>query len=198
MQQECGYLERDMERLDREYQEKEEALEGLEQEESLEPDVPVSGRPLIWSGIGGVCIGILGVLWCKTAGQELLNMPAFVGVAAGLIGLLGVIALTAGIMRMTRWSRRQSGTRTDGKDTKGRGTPDGTADQRKRLEWELERIRGERKEKETRKENIREEYEETEKSERQIRLEKQCRALELAEETLKKQPALQESIWSGE
>ena len=186
MQQECGYLERDMERLDREYQEKEEALEGLEQEESLEPDVPVSGRPLIWSGIGGVCIGILGVLWCKTAGQELLNMPAFVGAAAGLVGLLGVIALTAGIMRMTRWSRRQSGTRTDGKDTKGRGTPDGTADQRKRLEWELGRIRGERKEKETRKENIREEYEETEKSERQIRLEKQCRALELAEETLKK------------
>ena len=193
MQQECAYLENDMKRLDREYREKEAVLGGLdvlEQEESFEPDAPVSGRPLVWGGICGICIGILGSLWSGAAGQELFNMPAFSGTAAGLIGLLGVIALAVGIMKMPGQNRRQSGMRTrtriDQKAAERKRDSEETAEQRKRLEWELERIRAERKEKAVRRENIREECEETEKSDKQIRLEKQCRALEIAEDALKK------------
>ena len=101
-----------------------------------------------------------------------------------MISLLGVIVLTAGILRMT--GRNRSGKRAGRRGTEEKGASDGIEGQRKRLEWELERIRGELKEKALRRENIREEYEETEKSERHIRLEKQCRALELAEVTLRK------------
>ena len=186
MQQECSYLERDMERLHREHEEKEETLEELEQEITFEPDTPEAapGRLLVPGGIVGICVGILGILWSRSIGQELLNMSVFVGVAAGMISLLGVIVLTAGILRMT--GRNRSGKRAGRRGTEEKGASDGIEGQRKRLEWELERIRGELKEKALRRENIREEYEETEKSERHIRLEKQCRALELAEVTLRK------------
>lgn len=49
MQQECSYLERDMERLHREHEEKEETLEELEQEITFEPDTPEAapGRLLV-------------------------------------------------------------------------------------------------------------------------------------------------------
>ena len=55
-----------------------------------------------------------------------------------------------------------------------------SAEERKRLIWELERIRSEQKEKDIRCKNVKEQYEESGKSDRKLMLEERCRALELA------------------
>ena len=69
-----------------------------------------------------------------------------------------------------------------GQGTEAYGSADEneSAEERKRLIWELERIRSEQKEKDIRCKNVKEQYEESGKSDRKLMLEERCRVLELA------------------
>ena len=186
---ECRYLERDMQALQDEYEEKKERLEMLGAQEgpekSEEKQVP-GRRNLILMGIVGVLAGAAGFLWSlflKSAGQPLPSAP-FAGVSA-MITAVGVILLAAGVTVSVIGRRR--GVKAEGEHKKdgikqrdARGLAAG-----KRLQGEMDHIRSAWKEKEIRCANLREQCDEYEDSDTLKKLYRRQQALTLAEETLR-------------
>ena len=191
--QEIGYLEAEIGQLRAEYREKEEELReaavvsrhGDEERARIRTNAADRFSPAGMSGAvkaalmaaGGlalICIGAVGLIYSRgLPGGSAAAVSAFIAGAAGLV------LLAAGLIKRGTGQETQPG-------AEGGETPDTNDDIRKKLGWELERLRSEWKEKELRCGNIREQYEEQEKSEEQLRLEKQYRALEIAEERLQK------------
>ncbi len=159
--QECCWLEDELNRLEREYKEKEHTGNA-----GGDPQGPSArkGTALFRGGIGLTAAGLLAAgAGIAAAGNGGLTAMMLCMAAAVVLAAAGIAMLKAG-----------SRTRKTGEE-----------DSRK-LEWELEHIRSEQREKGIRYENVRDQYEESGKNERQIRLEEKCRALEMAASELGK------------
>ena len=87
-------------------------------------------------------------------------------------------------MKRRSGRRRRIGRKQIKKKTAGEKKANEMRQERKRLEWELARIQTQWKEKEIRRGNLQEQIDEFGPGEVQKTLEKQCRALDLAEEHL--------------
>lgn len=229
LRQECAYLERDMEDLQREYEEKQGQLKqisrtendrenagwdnadgdcsGAEKFSADESEVKkavqeaedMSSKSLLLAGAAGILIGILGLVWSGiTAGLGASGSSLSFAVIAGLIGVTGVILLDCGIVSKLRTKNRsiraiheekvrketKDREETDKEKTAREKKVNEVRQERKRLEWELTRIQTQWKEKEIRRGNLQEQIDEFGPGEVQKTLEKQCRALDLAEEHL--------------
>ncbi len=159
----------------------------------------MSSKSLLLAGAAGILIGILGLVWSGiTAGLGASGSSLSFAVIAGLIGVTGVILLGCGIVSKLRTKNgsiraiheekvRQE-TEDQEKKEKEKSAREKKANEmrqeRKRLEWELARIQTQWKEKEIRRGNLQEQIDEFGPGEVQKTLEKQCRALDLAEEHL--------------
>lgn len=206
LRQECGYLERDMNRLRAEYDEKDRQLKEMEdfgrrqEEVSEETDgerkASVGAGSMAATGVAGVFVGVLGLAWSMILGlseyapaREAGIFGSAVAVAAfsGVILLAGILGLAAGAARwrkervMKKKSPAEAG-RSSGSDTEQSMKDTETAD---RLKWEMERIRNEWREKEISCENLREQCEETEAEDVPEHLLRKKRVLEIAEEELR-------------
>lgn len=210
LRQECAYLERDMEDLQREYEEKQGQMEQIsgaekfsadesEAKKAVQETEDMSSKSLLLAGAAGILIGILGLVWSGiTAGLGASGSSLPFEVIAGLIGVTGVILLGCGIVSKLRTKSRsiraihEEKVRKETKDreeadkekTAGEKKVNEVRQERKRLEWELTRIQRQWKEKEIRRGNLQEQIDEFGPGEVQKALEKQCRALDLAEEHL--------------
>ena len=147
-------------------------------------------------GIVCLCAGILLLVWSLWSGQESGGVlsAAAVLTAAGSGADHSGGNIHAGCQAMPGNPQSQENGpyrrkhHRPGQGTEAYGSADEneSAEERKRLIWELERIRSEQKEKDIRCKNVKEQYEESGKSDRKLRLEERCRALELAAEELQK------------
>lgn len=159
----------------------------------------MSSKSLLLAGAAGILIGILGLVWSGiTAGLGASGSSLSFAVIAGLIGVTGVILLGCGIVSKLRTKNRsiraiheekvRQETEDQEKKEKEKSAREKKANEmrqeRKRLEWELARIQTQWKEKEIRRGNLQEQIDEFGPGEVQKTLEKQCRALDLAEEHL--------------
>lgn len=188
LDQECGYLERDMDRLKENLKEKQARLahvrENCRKESKKEPKKG-RGRGLLLSGITGALAGAAGLLWSLLAGRQSLSSAFFpVIVTACCLLAAGLLLLAAGAA-ISRRERKKTAPESRGQNGSPAAEADGTEEEN-RLLWDMERIRAERKEKEIRRNNLREQWEESGKSGLQIKLEDRIRALTTAEEELKK------------
>lgn len=212
--QECRYLERDMEKLKGEFDEKRLAAEKAEKdaerreaEQARRRNRFVSGknasggnagkqaggipsRKSILPGVVCLLIGIFGFLGAQSMqgpGQGSGSVvPLVVRILSVLVFLAGAVLLTAGL-------RRKNGNVVEPEE---RVSDAGDAEEqehrlemyrkeREQLRWELSRIRAEWKERQIRLENLREEEEEVQKSDREKSLIKRQQALLLAEEKIR-------------
>lgn len=198
--QESRYLEADIRRLDVEYKEKESMLRALAASEQTgvrekkdrreEADsVSGNGRRVMAGGIVCLCAGILLLvcsLWSWRESGWALSAAAFLtAVVPVLIIAAGIFMLLSGNAGKPAITGKRSVPEKDhcpgqGTEAYGGANENGSAEERKRLIWELERIRSEQKEKDIWYKNVKEQYEESGKSDRQLMLEERCRALELA------------------
>ena len=202
LRSECMYLERDMQALQNEYDEKqsqleelgsredsaagerypdEEWIESYRGEDQPEEESAVSGKGLIRMGIVGGLAGAAGFLWSlflSRTGQPVSSTPF--AVIAAVISLAGIVLLLAGISLRVREKRRE---RPAVQEQEGQGE---NRDAQRRLQGELDHIRSVWKEKEIRCGNLREQSEDYEVSETLKMLQRKQKALILAEETLKK------------
>lgn len=182
---ECSYLEREMESLRNEYEEKAALAgsggqsgcsgnsrsgkeEGLAEAGDEKEEGALSARSLFFTGLGGLAAGAAGFVWGHFIGESVRSGAAFpvklIAAAAFLIGLF----LCAASFYMK-------------KKQKPRKIPQ---DPDRQLKWELDRIRSEWKEKKIRFENLREQCGEFEKTSSVLALEERCRAIELAQNEL--------------
>ena len=158
LRQECRYLEDDMKRLEREYQEAGQSSSADGEEQNSTGGIPKS-RAAAMCAAGSVmaAVGLLAAVRGLAAAAGGAGAIALWLIVAAVLAAAGAVMLTTGIRSRKR----------------------GNEENLKQI-WELERIRLEQREKRIRYENIREQYEEFGKSERQLRLEEKYRALELA------------------
>ncbi len=206
LRSECAYLEQDMQELQREYDEKQARLKGLEKREgsaeqeradmdrtaALPPEEGgeesvVNGKSFIWAGIAGLLAGATGTFWSLfLSGRAVSSTPfAVISVliaAAGLLFLLGGIYVRA---QERRRERSGAGTVSEQRKDSIRGQDEQIRDAQRRLQGEMDHIRSVWKEKEIRCENLREQSEEYVDSASLEKLRRTRRALTLAEETLK-------------
>lgn len=212
--QECGYLERDMEKLKREFAEKRSAAEKAEKdakrrqaEQARRRNRSVSGknapggnaekqagdippRKSFLPGAACLLIGIFGVL-----GAQFMQGP---GQGAGsviplVVRILSVLVLLTGAVLLTAGLRRKNGNVAESEESVS-DTGDAEEQEhrlemyrkeREQLRWELSRIRAEWKEKQIRLENLREEEEDVQQSGREKSLLKRRQAILLAEEKIR-------------
>ena len=197
LRSECSYLERDMQTLQSEYNEKQARLEGLQNQEIFvpepeQPDKTGGGRSLIRMGIIGILAGAAGALWglfLSGTAQPVSALPFRVisGVicAAGLLLFLAGIWLWAGEKRRGRTAPRgQAAADRQGREEQIQ--EEQVRDAQRRIQGELDHIRSVWKEKEIRCGNLREQYEDFKVSDTWKKLRRRQQALSLAEETLKK------------
>ena len=194
--QECSYLERDMERLSGEYEERQAELEALseipveeiQEEETVNETDDISAKSMLLAGIGGIIAGGMGIAWGTALssisqtgdGGGLSSLPGLpIAVIGAIIALAGASVLVAGLVTRSR-ERGKNSVR------KGRNRESAVREKSERLSWEMERIRAEWKEKEIRCENLKEEYAEEETGEALREARRRRRVLALAEEELKK------------
>ena len=203
--QECSYLERDMERLSGEYEERQAELEALSEtsveeiqeeeainekrtEETVNETDGISAKSMLLAGIGGIIAGGMGIAWGTALssisqtgdGGGLSSLPGLpIAVIGAIIALAGASVLVAGLVTRSR-ERGKNSVR------KGRNRESAVREKSERLSWEMERIRAEWKEKEIRCENLKEEYAEEETGEALREARRRRRVLALAEEELKK------------
>lgn len=203
--QECRYLERDMQILQGEFEEKKHLAEEQERTETKkdgaqpdrEPEISggkeqrgaslQTGR-LLAAGAVGLAVGALGIAWSRF----LSRMTQFPGAAPmALIGVLflaaGVLLLAAGVRAFLAERKKENGshriTDTDrDKPVPRKEAGNSAAD---RLRWEMERIRAEWKEKQIRHENLREQADEISPGAEEKSLEFREQALRLAEERIR-------------
>lgn len=206
LRQECSYLERDMNSLRAEYDEKDNRLKEMENFGQRQEEVPeetggerkstVGAGNMAVTGAAGVFVGVLGLAWSMILGLP-ENVPIHgdgifgsalpVEVFSVVILLVGVVVLAAG---MARWKKERVSKKESARQS-GRslefdpGERMKAAEAADRLKWEMERIRNEWREKEIRCENLREQCEETEEEDVPEHLLRKKRVLEIAEEELR-------------
>ena len=168
IRREIHYLERDAERLEQEYAQKERMPEtpGGPEDRTRRGGAGMKRRAKAAAWVAMMCAGLAAAALCAVG---IAGASAPVPAAAG--GLSGLALSAAGLYLLVRdiWRRRSAG--AEEKDV--------------RLEGELAHIRAEYQDKAVRCGNLREQLEEWEKSGRQIRLEERCRALSVASEQLR-------------
>lgn len=180
---ECAYLEKDMQALQHEYDEKQEQMEALKKQkgfgakqEQTGTGRTVRGRSFIRMGIAGILAGTAGFLWSfflSRAGLPVSSTPF--AVIAGAVGGTGIILLLAGI----------SGRARDA-EIRGAEIPDAELrDAERRIQGEMDHIRSVWKEKEIRCGNLREQCEEYEPGDTWRKLCRRREALAMAEDELK-------------
>lgn len=194
IREECAFLERDMERLQAEYREKNSRLQNLEQVKAAEQerrqtekdeDTPasVSAAGLLGSGAAGLLAGTAGILWSGMLAGHSASFFQPLKFFAALVFLAGAGLLAAGIVLSVR--NRKSSVRKE-EDADFDPEYSSQEDELKKLRWETGRIRDEWKEKEISRSNLEEQYDEVEKPDTWNMLEQRLRALEMAEEELEK------------
>lgn len=203
--QECRYLEDDMDRLHNEYEKnarewkqykkeeekpKDMVLPGGEEKEAEENTSVESARSLLSAGTAGVLIGIIGTAWGVFMGGMNLTGPGLPFMAiAGVIFVIGLLLLGAGISSYIKEKKSEARRKKNSNFTEAREDDvkkeAGECEEKKRIRWEMERIRAEWKEKEIRCSNLKEQYDEMGPGEEEKALEETRRALELAEEQMK-------------
>lgn len=208
---ECTYLENDMDRLQKEYREREAVFRETEQRlrkikeagrareeqrtEGKREENKSSHAKYLASGMAGIAVGILGVLWGGVLGsQKWMPVPLPIQLISGLILAAGVGLLGAGFFLFSK-KKRQEG---KGKNSQISDREVQRQEEQKRIiqekrqieetlsriRWEMDRIRREWKEKEISCGNLREDSRETEEDEGIRRLTERIRALETAEEAI--------------
>lgn len=214
--QECAYLERDMQRLQSDYEKCRARLHERNRERTIERNTEraaerqagrggagsggaagtkgteTGGKSLMKLGAAGLLAGLLGIAWGLLLGNPWFqeNVKGLSGMSSfpflligGCVAAVGIAALMAGGMKKVR-GRSTAGQKVEQKPRQELNTQN--TEEKKRLAWEMDRIRGEWKEKEIRRENLREQCEESESSETLAALKRRCTAIALAEEELKK------------
>lgn len=151
----CRWLEDEMNRLEKEYEEKEEAAKADRRSpgESLQ-------KSLVQSKGG---IGLIAAVILAAAGGTAAVITGNLTFAALCLTAAAALAAIAAVI-LTAANR----------------TKKNSEEYRQKLIWEMERIRSELREKRIRYQNVRDQYEESGESDCQIRLEEKCRALEKA------------------
>lgn len=205
---ECRYLERDMQALQDEYEEKRRRMEKLGDPEKTEAvreggqqagDAgsmkSVSGPGnLIRMGAVGVLAGAAGFLWSMFLKNAVHTLPSapFAGVSA-VVAAAGILLLAAGIAADVKARRRGAGAegvrlgeKTGQRETEGNAK---SREEARRLQGEMDHIRSAWKEKEIRCANLREQCEECRDNDTLRILRRRQQALALAEETLEKTAA---------
>lgn len=168
IRREIHYLERDAERLEQEYAQKERMPEtpGGPEDRTRRGGAGMKRRAKAAAWVAMMCAGLAAAALCAAG---IAGASAPVSAAAG--GLSGLALSAAGLYLLVRDIRRRRSAGAEEKDV--------------RLEGELAHIRAEYQDKAVRCGNLREQLEEWEKSGRQIRLEERCRALSVASEQLR-------------
>lgn len=168
IRREIHYLERDAERLEQEYAQKERMPEtpGGPEDRTRRGGAGMKRRAKAATWVAMMCAGLAAAALCAVG---IAGASAPVPAAAG--GLSGLALSAAGLYLLVRDIRRRRSAGAEEKDV--------------RLEGELAHIRAEYQDKAVRCGNLREQLEEWEKSGRQIRLEERCRALSVASEQLR-------------
>lgn len=168
IRREIHYLERDAERLEQEYAQKERMPEtpGGPEDRTRRGGAGMKRRAKAAAWVAMMCAGLAAAALCAVG---IAGASAPVPAAAG--GLSGLALSAAGLYLLVRDIRRRRSAGAEEKDV--------------RLEGELAHIRAEYQDKAVRCGNLREQLEEWEKSGRQIRLEERCRALSVASEQLR-------------
>lgn len=168
IRREIHYLERDAERLEQEYAQKERMPEtpGGPEDRTRRGGAGMKRRAKAAAWVAMMCAGLAAAALCAVG---IAGASAPVSAAAG--GLSGLALSAAGLYLLVRDIRRRRSAGAEEKDV--------------RLEGELAHIRAEYQDKAVRCGNLREQLEEWEKSGRQIRLEERCRALSVASEQLR-------------
>ena len=190
LQREIRYLERDMQRLEAEYKEKKERLDGGQAEKKEAREKRGTGkrhgkRQGIRSALPGILAVLAGAVLAGAGAVPGFPFPAGKEIREAVL-LAGITLLLAGAIILFRkiWAVRSAGRVDEIPGSAAVPAEDGE-ENRSRLAGELTHIRAEYRDRELRRGNLREQYEETGKSERRCRLEERCRALALAEEQLK-------------
>lgn len=135
--QECSYLERDMERLSGEYEERQAELEALseipveeiqeekgvnekETKETGNETDDISAKSMLLAGTGGIIAGGMGIAWGTALssisqtgdGGGLSSLPGLpIAVIGAIIALAGAAVLVAGLVTRSRERRKNSGRR---------------------------------------------------------------------------------------
>lgn len=193
---ERSYLERDMQALRNEYDEKQEQLEGLKKRKSSAAMGEETGRGFIRMGTAGILAGAAGFLWSFLLSRaEVPVPPAPFAVISGVVAAVGVLLLLAGVSARFRERRDlgSGGSRTreiaasdaPARRNAGQAQTGEIRDAERRLQGELDHIRSVWKDKEIRCVNLREQYEEYEPGDTRKKLDRKLEALSLAEEELK-------------
>lgn len=197
--QECTYLEQDMQNLREEYAGKEQQLKDLENrpseisgkkhEEPAEEQPQEYGRTLARGGAVGILVGIVGMLWGRFSGSMGGVSEQTITIIAVLILLLAVISLAVGtVVSGKEKAARRAALRDRRRKKEKQDNIEETElmENKRRIGWEMERVRSEWKEKEIRCENIKEQYNEFPQNDLQKRLEIRSRAIALAQSQMKK------------
>ena len=161
------------------------------QRDRREDDGGSGSRSMILAGAGGIFAGLLGLLWGLALGSagQTAEASAFSAVSAapmavigGIIAVAGAAVLTAGLAAR----RREREERWEDSETDGIAAERDASEERKRIGWEMERIRSEWKETEIRCSNLREREAEFAEDGALREKERRIRILSLAEEELRK------------
>lgn len=196
---ECGYLEKDMQALSAEFNEKKDALENMKR--TVNPGSrgkrESDGRAGTFAagGLAGIGIGVIGFAWAQFLNGWKMSGPGgallFFSVLIFLAGIL--LTGTAGCTYLQK--RRMEDRRGKERDVKGRKDAGEKQKERqneegddiRRVQWEMERIQAEWKEKEIRCGNLREQCAEIENEAGDVEknLAGRCRALQTAEVQMK-------------
>lgn len=211
LEQECRYLERDMNQLHTQFQEnqtkkkqiqillkqeKEREESGQQEPEELEYGNQETGTGMIAGGLAGLLIAVIGIAWSfflnKDSGVEVLlqRSAAFV-LFSVVLGVAGVVLLITGFRKKRRENQASETVKVskenhrEEKVAENQETDQEKKEQLHRIHWEQERIRTEWKEKQIRHENLKEQQSEMEPEEQERNLLRRKKALELAEEKLK-------------
>lgn len=178
LEQECAYLEKEMEQLQEEFRMLETNWKGERQEQGQQAET--MDHPPLTGGFGkkgavAFLVGCAGLLWTHLPGVgELVPGVKVVSLLSVAFLLLGVVLVIAG------WRERRKDVPEKGTDTQRQDT-----DASQRFQWERERIQKEWKERKLRLENCREQVEEIGPDEEEQELQKELEGIFLAQETLK-------------
>ena len=211
LSQECGYLEKDLQKLKEEYEEagreyengqrliertdeKERTEEKEQKERERQPEngeYGESARGLLMGGMAGVFAGVCGIAWaCLLRKWSAFSGVVPVAVFGVLILAAGILLISAGVRRWVREKKRRNeyvSKKTIYSHDKFR-LQDETVrleERQKQLRWEMSRIQAEWKEKHIRYENLNEQIGENIPGEEENRLKERKKALLLAEEKIK-------------
>ena len=211
LSQECGYLEKDLQKLKEEYEEarreyengqrliestdKKERTEEKEQKErERQPEnggYGESARGLLMGGMAGVFAGVCGIAWaCLLRKWSAFSGAVPVAVFGFLILAAGILLISAGVRRWVREKKRRNeyvSKKTIYSHDKFRLQDEAVRleERQKQLRWEMSRIQAEWKEKHIRYENLNEQIGENIPGEEENRLKERKKALLLAEEKIK-------------